>query len=396
MSSTSSARQALARVRDDIPRHVWAVNYGRGKVANGATSKYGLRDAQVQLAQTAIARLSAWWDDDSDFKTNEVALNTWAEMACRINADRYQYRLALISGLQNEGYAVVPGELEESDDLPDWSAALIEFDLLPIDLNPQSAKQTLIKAFVTWLKEVCVREYGGECQDEQAEDLISDEYGEVLKKKRNRTRQERLQYRKWRRHKNYGGVPVTVDLIQKDDDGWYPQMQLAYYLSLGQPFLEGRDAKILSKSVRNGQLWYPTFGKSQIGTVAELFKLLKISELQNPGREFSNFDEDMIWRAEVARQYAEHIKILTGITIAEKDTPIAIANKFLGKLDLKLTRYRRTGANGAPRPWIYTFIPPEDVRSDVFERWLERDTLSRNESVVSPELISNTLRREAA
>lgn len=393
VSSANSARQALARVRDDIPRHVWATGYSNGgKIAGGATTKYGLRNAEVDVAQAAISRLQAWWEVDDGYRTHDAALHAWSEMACRINTEMLCYRQSVIDGMSDEGYRVEVAEIEASDELVYLVMDWLEPDYLQtLELTPAIAKLELIKFCYGLLKGTREFNYTEECLEEFATETISDSEGELLKAKRNKTREERLKYRKWRRHKKYGGVEITFELIQRDDDGWYPQLQLAYYLSLGRPFLKERDGNILKNSAHNGKLWYPVFNRSQLGVKVGIFEFFNISALINPDREYSNDDDDLIDLLEKARTVRADLKAATGVTAADNDTPIRFVSKLLSKLGLKLKAERRTGSNGGKRPRVYRFVAPEDGREEVLKRWFERDTLSRTDSVVSTEMNSKNM-----
>ncbi|WP_323808783.1 hypothetical protein [Nostoc sphaeroides] len=61
-------------------------------------------------------------------------------------------------------------------------------------------------------------------------------------------------------------IEVTPDLVEKDDDGWYPQLRMHYYLTLGREFLNNRDAKRAKAQLEAGQnsIWKPDFNKGQL------------------------------------------------------------------------------------------------------------------------------------
>jgi hypothetical protein len=76
--------------------------------------------------------------------------------------------------------------------------------------------------------------------------------------------------------------------------------------------------------------------------------------------------------AMLAHAHAWDIKAALNITISEKDTPIAIAQKLLFKVGLKLTYLRREGSDGT-RQRVYGYTDPEDGRDEVFAAWIARD-----------------------
>jgi hypothetical protein len=363
VDSADSARQNLARIRDDIPRYVWAAGYGIGRIGNGATSKFGLRESQSKLAKAAIARLAAWWEDDGGYQTNDAALQTWAEMACRVNGQMIGYRDAVSRGLEKEGYEVRRHEVIPDPELSDS------------------------------LSETKDSEYRLDSENEVATPLIDDTGGEKLKGKRSKTSEERLQLRKWKRHKKYG-LEVDIDLIVRDDDDWFPQIQLYYYLFIGRRFLEQRDAKALHSVAHANQVWYPSLNRSQVGVRVALFEFLNIQMLIDEEREFKNSDGDMKDLLEKAIANRQVLKDL-GVTVGENDSAIAISNKLLKKIGMKLTFCHKEGKRGANER-VYRMEALADRRFEVFEHWLKRDELlTQNQSAVGAVLNSSSLRGAA-
>jgi hypothetical protein len=66
----------------------------------------------------------------------------------------------------------------------------------------------------------------------QAE-TISDAGFKKLQDKKAKTKTERHQERKALLNERYG-VDVTPELVWKDDDAWYPQLRLHYFLTMGR------------------------------------------------------------------------------------------------------------------------------------------------------------------
>ncbi|WP_308189940.1 hypothetical protein [Nostoc sp. XA010] len=72
-----------------------------------------------------------------------------------------------------------------------------------------------------------------------------------MQDKRAKTKTERHQQRKAELSRRYE-IGVTPDLVEKDDDGWYPQLRTHYYLTVGREFLTNRDAKRAASSAVRG------------------------------------------------------------------------------------------------------------------------------------------------
>lgn len=385
VSPSNSARQALARVRANIPRHVWAVKHSNcGKIAGGATTKYALQSGLAEIAKASLARLQQWWDSEDGYHTDEAALHTWAEMACRINTEMIHYRDSMIKGLEAEGYRIEEAGFEASEDLAFLMIEWLGSDSISmLDPSPKLLRFEAIRFCLESLRGVRKERYAAQMQEIANAELISDDEGDFLKNKRNKTHEERLKYRKWILHKKYGGVEVTAELVEKDDDGWHSKLKLDYSCGIGRQFVDDKDVKLLNLMSRNHKLWYPVLVAKQMGMKVQLLEYLGIPELIQSGQVYSNADEIPQSIEEKARIYAQSVKQLFGINVCENDTPMRLIGKFVKLFGMKLITQERPGKRGVSRDRFYLIAPVEDGREEVLRRWFERDTTSRNESAVS-------------
>ena len=113
--------QALARLRDDVPRHLWASERGLEKVGNGATSFKALLSSEHKLCKANV-RLLMMADADDEFAGLDTdfqpeSLQTWAKRACLVNRGMKQYREFIIKKLVKEGYEVNPHSREDEGDV---------------------------------------------------------------------------------------------------------------------------------------------------------------------------------------------------------------------------------------------------------------------------------------
>ncbi|MCC5612805.1 hypothetical protein LC612_40490 [Nostoc sp. CHAB 5834] len=170
-------------------------------------------------------------------------------------------------------------------------------------------------------------------------------------------------------------------MVEKDDDGWYPQLRMHYYLTLGREFLTTRDAKQAKAQAEagNNAIWKPDFNKGQLLTAVLLLERLNLLQLLTPGECLRGSDEAMQELKKVAMENRYLIKTCLNVTISEKFTPIAIAQKLLAKIDLKLDYVGRLGKR-ENRECVYQFVAPDDQRDSIFGQWLNRDELFQNEN----------------
>jgi hypothetical protein len=363
----NSVRQMLARVRETVDRHIWVREWGMAVVGNGSTSIGGLLRSQHVATQANIALLSAADNDDYSFVDQNFqpeSLQTWGKRGSVINVEMRRYRESVLAGLVEDGYTVI--DADDADD--DESEAVIE--------SVKAASEQL---------------YTAECEAIANSDEL---FGAELKKlqdKRAKTKTERHQQRKAELSRRYE-IDVTPDLVEKDDDGWYPQLRMHYYLTLGREYLTNRDAKRAKAQLEAGEnsVWKPDFNKGQLLPAVLLLENLNLLQFLTPDVQLRGSDEKMLEFKALALKHRHVIKNYLNVTISEKHTPIAIAQKLLAKIDLKLDYVGRLGKR-ENRECVYRFVVPNDQRDSIFERWLNRDELFQNELVsVSNNIVLNT------
>ena len=350
VSPENSARQALARVREPVPRHVWAAPYGLGAVGNGAVDVKDLLNSQHKLAQANIQKLkdADFGQQDLEKSFDPTSLRAWAGLAIRINSAMIDYRGSILAGLRGEGHQVV-------------------------DVNGCDGDK--VKEELTEVRDC---EHMKEAQAIAVAPSISQGEFDKLKEQRSKTQQERYEERKYGLKLRYG-TDVTPDLVIKDDDQWHPKIQMHYYATVGKQYLPSRDKKRLAtiREQGEGQVWLPDMNRSLLSAVVESLEPLGILNLMAPiVRQFRNNDDDLQEFARKAIAWKWDIKAILGVSISEKDSPIVIAQKLLEKLGLKLTFLRKEGARGKQER-IYVYIPPDDGRDQVFTAWLARDEAAR-------------------
>ncbi|MHC5917339.1 MAG: plasmid replication protein, CyRepA1 family, partial [Nostoc sp.] len=353
----NSVRQMLARVRETVDRHIWVREWGMSVVGNGSTTIGGLLRSQHVATRANIALLSAADNDDYSFIDQNFqpeSLQTWGKRGSVINVEMRRYRESVLAGLVEDGYIVI--DADDADD--DESGAVIES-----------------------VKAASVELYAAECEAIADSDELSPTELKKLQDKRAKTKTERHQQRKAELSRRYE-VEVTPDLVEKDDDGWYPQLRMHYYLTLGREFLTNRDAKRAKAQLEAGEnsVWKPDFNKGQMLPAVLLLENLNLLQFLTPDVQLRGSDEKMVEFKALAVQHRHVIKNYLNVSISEKHTPIAIAQKLLAKIDLKLNYVGRLGKR-ENRECVYRFVAPDDQRDSIFGQWLNRDELFLSESV---------------
>jgi hypothetical protein len=344
----NSVRQQLARLREGVDRHLWAAPYGGNLIGNGSTYDSGLLTSQDLLCKIHIRELQKADSDFEDLDANfdRASLKAFARLGARVNAGKVKYRDSILDGLVEEGHTIVH-----------------------VGTDPDGGKE--MNEQMKDLRDVCHLE---EAEAEVAIEMPTVSEFEELSKKKAKTKEERLKERKYSRHLKYG-IDITTELILLDDDGWYPQLQLHYYCSIGREYLNNRDRKRADaqRKAGEGAVWKLDFNRSQLSGKVILIEGLGILKLLDPEREYRKTDTDLEQLADLAKINARNIRSALGVSIHESDTPIVVLQKLLKKVGIKLHLLRREGSEGN-RVRVYGYTPPAGLRDEIFGVWLHRDT----------------------
>ena len=351
--------QALERLRDDVPRHLWAAERGLEKVGNGATSFKALLSSEHKLCKANI-RLLMMADADDEFTGLDTdfqpeSLQTWAKRACLVNRGMKQYREFIIKKLVKEGYEVNPHSREDEG-----------------DVSPAANE---VK---TEVKETQQENYQLHCEEVAAAETPSPNEQAELERRQAKTEPERQQQRKGELVKLYGDE-ITPALVEKDDLGWYPKLRLHYYLTVGAQFLTERDKRRLLKMIKAGEgsVFKPDVNKQLRGAKTKTLEIINLTQFLDPEREFTSESLAEWQKTLISQRY--DILTLTGISISpdKNETPIQLAQRILSQLfGLKLECIGKRGERGSQIRVYRGCSPNPDGRQEIFERWLERERLS--------------------
>jgi hypothetical protein len=357
VQSVNAFCQTLARVRADIPRYIWVSEYSPNRIGNGSTDLNQLLSGEHFKAKNTIRFLQSvglreipeftYLEDDDKYSPS---LSLWAKNAVKINLEGKNYRESLMKKLEDEGYKITPiapGDKESLESLKDE------------------------------IKEAKNENYSGHKQAVLNADSLSNCEYDSLKEKRELSEGERNQLKRTRIERTYG-INLTDELITKDDDGWYPQIRLHYFLTIGNDFLVDRDKKKLDDHLENGEgkVFKPDLNKSLLSGKIQLMKILNVEQFFGTEKEFIGDSlNDWIEKFKNPRIISQ-IKSILGFTLSMKDSPISFAQRLLRLLGLKLNCVGQRRREDGSRYRLYQGCDPlSDGRGEVFERWLERDLI---------------------
>ncbi|HEY9598043.1 MAG TPA: bifunctional DNA primase/helicase, partial [Cyanophyceae cyanobacterium] len=274
------------------------------------------------------------------------------------------YRESVLAALVAEGHQIieVPLVQVESKDASVNNAANIQ------TLTSTITETSSLLDAITAVRD---KNYQGECcAIANSEDLSENQY-QVLQKRLVKTLVQRRAIRKYVLKQRYG-IPVTAELVAKDDRDWYPKLLLHYYLTIGRDYLAQRDAEVARSLIKsgNGSIFQPDFNRSQLGAAVGILDILGLPVLlESEQRELKHTDEDLREMATLALANRASIKTALGIRIAANSTPITIVRRLLDKVGYGLQCTRRE-SKAKNRARVYQVVNPNDGRFEVFQYWL--------------------------
>jgi Domain of unknown function (DUF3854) len=374
IQTATSVCQALGRIRENIPRHIWVASYGFNQIGNGSTSIPALLTSGHRLTELNIRLLQqSDFDalDDIDTGFQAESLLCWAKMAVRVNASMINYRDYVRALLIEEGQNFKVG----TDAIYRVCTKVGSKEHQNVYSLSEAWERVKSQNQLTdAINEVREQNYQAECNAiAQADDLDEEQY-RSLKKRLVKTTPQRRSLRKYELKNRYG-LPITSQLVALDDDNWHQKLRLHYFLTIGRSYLADRDAIVAKKLIDrgHGSLFFPDFNGSQLGTIIGTMEVLGIPILlADSSRELRNTDSDLQQLAKIATNNRTEIKTVMGIGIAKNASPIVIVRRFLEEIGYGLTNICCEG-NRQKRIRVYRVVVPNDGRQEVFKQWLLKD-----------------------
>jgi hypothetical protein len=357
VQSENAVRQQLMRLRDNVPRHLWIAPIGLSWQGDGSTSLYSILSSNRKQFKIHLQQLkNAGFEVSEDYiDTNVSALNCYAKMACRINNEMSAYREIILKNLVIEGNTLT-NKCDDDDEV--------------------------IKEEITSIRDENYLDHLDKTAAINIDDLDDKGY-ERLSNQKAKTKTDKQRQKKYSIKKRYQ-VDVTPDLILKDDDGYFPQLRLHYFLTMGFDNVSQKDQTSAKKMRENQSVFIPDFNKSQTSAKVDLMRALNIPQILELDK-FTQTHPLLIDMADKAKNHLWDVGMFLG-KLHPDMTPIQILRKILKLLGLKLDRAGREGTGD--RNWIYRICGLTDGRSEIFQKWYESD-LAKSQDVKCITVIQN-------
>ncbi|BAT52997.1 hypothetical protein NOS3756_19410 [Nostoc sp. NIES-3756] len=380
----AEARQALARVRDGVPRIVWCAKRGIGLIGSGSTNYRLLSDWYQENQKENLALLSPLHKIDVDLPLvyDPIHLRTWAKISARVNASIRLYRQSMEEGLTADGHQIrLRSNAVHNNIIRDLRLAFLATE--PSDIKErQRLVLEIVKVQNDWVEK---RQKGKEIKRQikkikqqnkltaatnvaNAKDIDYLEYDRLCAK-HCLTDDERNRIQKYSLWQKYG-VLVNPQLKLRDDQGYYTQLLIHYYLTHESEYFQIRDQQEWHQQLSwgNGKVFLPDLKTYTLKV--EAMRALGMQQFLEPERQFTEIDSDLIWLKNVVFQHSKQIKRVLGldfIRCQERITAIKVLSRLLNLLGLKLKREND----------VYQISPESlaDGRQAIFSVWQQRDEL---------------------
>ncbi len=355
VQTVDSVCQAAERNRTHIDRHLYINKYSGNMVGDGSTNLRAILSATNKYTEATLKQLMkagltgeiSYLEDDMSVSPSMLA---YGKIACLINQEIKDFKGNTIKKLERMGYEII--EVSDED-----------------DGNKKEAEK--IKEEVKKTKEMVYNSY---CHKVSKQKNITDEEYKALKEKPTKTKDELHIEKKAELSRKYKTNRVTPDLVRKDDDGWYKQTKLHYYLMIDRLELMDKEKSKLDEFLTegDGQLFKPDINKTLIS--------LKIAALDGLGIQ-RFFDREALFTSDdLAEWFAQintlavraQIKLILGIKInPDRDTPMAVVQRILGLMGLRCEFAGWHRIDGKAKRFYRGCDQNPDGRQEVFSRWLK-------------------------
>lgn len=217
-----SVRQHLSRYRKPVPRYLFISTTGinSNRIGNGANNVRALLAGEYKKDKANILNLIPLGFENLEGNYENSYLTHWAICGALINDGFKKYRHQILEDLKSEGHQIIDFKKDENE-----------------EYSAEGVKESKQKIYLEHAKTI-----------EDAKDIDKEEY-ERLDKKPTLTKEERYQKDKFKLADRYQ-IPVTANLVIKNDDNFYSQIRLHYLIENFDSFIR-QEKNYFSAAIKN-------------------------------------------------------------------------------------------------------------------------------------------------
>jgi hypothetical protein len=350
--------QAMGRVRDDVPRDLYApprspgnhLLIGSGDVAPDRVLQHLSEHHQRVVGQLAAAGINLETGDSGPW------LRLWAETAAGQNAIRQNYSHAVVGLLRLEGYEPTT----------------------PAVLDPMT--QAAAKLAATQLRDLAqAAEADAHAAVINAVMLTDREAGELEQARRRLSPAEKAQLARWRISKAWGlgQTAPTPAILEAHADGVHHKVVMAWAVTdaAAAPAVAAHDRQQAREQAPAGRAWAPDITAATMGSrVAEALSLGLGQWIRRQGWFCADDPELMRLDSQVS---AHRGRITQVLGLRPGSRPTTVLRQLLGLANHRLEARRIKGSNGRDQ-YAYRVMPsplPQGITADqLVSAWRDGQT----------------------
>lgn len=260
-----SFAQAMARIREDIPRYIWSSNNQLSQIGNGVCFSSGLRlshDKNIELLQLILQKL-AYSENGIEPYTNDSLLKLWSKRGAHINSQGMELRKSVARKFTE-----------------DYKTITVNSEIL----NNES--KDFVTEIISNTKNEAVKKY---YEKVLAQKIIPNAELDELSKKKSKTEDERLSERYNKTVRRFSDTRSMDNIdsthLQAEDEGFLPKLNFHWHLIQGS-----KKVAEIDKEKYNPTDFSLDFNQKMISSRILYFEVMGVLKIINsePDEEFNN------------------------------------------------------------------------------------------------------------
>lgn len=371
--------QALARVRDGCPRHLYAPERSPGgalRVGCGSTDPAALLRRLAEHEAAAVAQLLAagGWSPTSN--SAGPWLPCWAQLAATLNGQRLAYRATVLALLEREGYAIE--RLDSISEGIDGCTLRVFLQLLGTGIDPAELvgrsigdvpieklqravqQQATANRMADQLKAIATASQAAADQAVIAAEPLTDREAAELQKRRRLTPAERARLQRHRIATAWGlgATAPTPELLEAARDGLDRRMRFGWMVRStdARQLVARADLAAAHALAPGGDAWSPDLCRELQGprlAAADALGLPTWLDRAERGEWFTAEDQQLQELQALTTTHAGSLAQVLGITPAKRATTTLRQLLALAGYRLESKRQRSGGGRLAAAGYSY-------------------------------------------
>lgn len=358
--SANSVRQQLSRLRDwECPRYVWCPKTGNSWIRAKSTNPIELIKDEKHKGK-AVSQMIGAREAEKLIESGDCPLlKYWAVVGANRNRENWAYRDSVIEGLEKEG----------------WDIEYLPDDIDDKALKSESSKRKSLKEALNATE----NNFIADSPD------IDSKLAKRLESSREKTDSQSAMLQKYNLKEKYGTAEVKPELVEADKNKLYPKLRLRFFLGLGREFVERSDRSTLEsmKEKNNGKFFIPDFNSRANTAKVKVLEQIEshLDKFTGKDTQWSNKSPELIeFKALMVNRMSDVIRLVFGLNITEKQSPIVILQKLLALIGKGLKQVEQIRDKDSPsgRLRIYgkccsTSGLKDDEENAILNYWLAKE-----------------------